>query len=314
MAVVLAFRVAIALTPIVYRVVAAGGSTYPGAIERGLVASWDRLQDDSWDPAELQEEMSAGWPEDGAAFSVTDFTGTFELRKLQWRLSRAPTGSPFGEDQDVMTFHFIKAAAGVPGTYNDATDLAAVETALNTFWGSLGPWQPINIVNDQYRWYKDGPAFWHLNTAGDKYLPVTPNPAIRVTEVNSPGTGTGNSLPPQVAQSVTEITTFRKNWGRFYLPPVVSSKANGDGRLATANVDSMVGWVVTFYNACRSAGMVPVVFSIPKVARPTAGGGELAAQAGIAFEVSSIRMDDLFDVIRRRRYSAPTYRKTTVLT
>ena len=315
MAVVLAFRLAVFFGgPIAWRYVAAGGATYAGAYEHALTAFWERINDPGEDPAELAADMSAGYPEEGAAFTVTDFTGTFELRKLQWRLSRAPSGGTV-EDQDVMTFHFIKATGGTPGTYVDGTDLPAVETALAAYWTSLKVYYPSFIHSDQYRWYKDGPAFWQLNTAGDAYIPISPNPAIRVTEVDVAGSGSGSSvLPPQTALSVTEKVTFRKNWGRWYLPAFVSSVADGDGRVASTMIDTLTGFAVTFYNACRTASMVPVVFSIPKPARATAGGGSLPAQAGIAFEVSSIQMDNLFDVIRRRRYDAPTYRKSTVLT
>jgi hypothetical protein len=248
-------------------------------------------------------------------FVVTDFTGTFELRKLQWRISRAPSGG-IVEDQDVMTFHFIKATGGTPGTYNDTTDLAAVETAAGTFFNSLKPDYPAFMHSDQYRWYKDGPAFWHTNAAGDKVIPVIPNPAIRITEVDVPGTMTGGipANPPQLATSVTEKTSSRKNWGRFYLPAIQPSLADNDGRMTTAKTDSICAATVTFYNACRAASMIPVVHSIPKLARATAGGGELPAQNSIAFEITSIQVDNLFDIIRRRRYSAPTYRKNTVLT
>lgn len=314
MAVVLAFRVAIALTPVVYRFVAAGGSTYPGAIERGLMASWSRLNDPMVTPEELQEEMSAGWPEDGAAFLVADVTGTFELRKLQWRLSRAPTGGTI-EDQDVMTFHFLRTAAGAPIAYTDTTELAAVESAVTAFWGTMLASWPAFIRSDQYRWYKDGPAFWELHTDGDRYVPITPNPAIRVTEVDTPGGASASStLPPQVAISVTEKVSMRKSWGRFYLPAPSSANADNEGRLTTAKTDSLMAALVTMYNACRSAGMIPVVYSIPKPVRPKKPSGELPAQAGIAYEITSLQIDNLFDVIRRRRYDAPTYRKATVLT
>jgi len=316
MAVVLAFRLAIFFGgPIAWRYVAAGGSTYSGAIQHGILAFYDRLNDPSEDPAELAAEMSAGYPETGAAFTVTDFTGTFELRKLQWRLSRAPSGGTV-EDQDVMTFHFLKTSAGAPGTYVDGTDLPAVETALGAYWTSLKdryyPW----VHSDQYRWYKDGPAFWTLNTDGTAYVPIGSNPAIRVTEVDVAGTygGSASSLPPQVSLTITEKTDVRKSWGRWYLPAMVSSYADSDGRVPSAQVDLLAGFAVTFYNACRTSNMTPVVFSIPKPERPKKPSGTLPAQGGIALEVTSIQVDNLWDVIRRRRYDAATYRKVTALT
>lgn len=214
-----------------------------------------------------------------------------------------------------MTFHFIKASGGTPGTYVDSTDLPAVETALGTYWTTLATRYPSFLHSDQYRWYKDGPAFWQLNTAGTAYVPVTPNPAIRVTEVDSAGSGgAGSVLPPQVALTVTEKTASRSSWGRWYLPAMMSNLSDASGRLGTVDIDQLVAAAVTFYNSCRTASMVPVVFSIPKATRPTAGGGSLPAVGGVAHEVISIQMDNLWDVIRRRRWDAPTYRKVTALT
>lgn len=313
MAVVWILRLAIAVAPVVARVCKTSGCDAQAATN-AIARLGDRLFNPDEDPDQLSAEASAALGAEGGFFVVTDFTGTYELRKLQWRLSRAPTGGTT-EDQDVMTFHFIKATGGVPGTYNDTTDLAAVETAVGAFWTSNKPLYPSFVHSDQYRWYKDGPAFWHTNTAGTKVIPVVPNPAIRVTEVDVAGTAAGTSFnPPQTATSVTEITSSRKNWGRFYLPATNSLLNNASGRMAPTDVDAFVATCVTMYNACRTASMVPVVFSIPKLARPTAGGGELPAQAAIAFEISAIQVDDLFDVIRRRRYSAPVYRKKTLLT
>jgi hypothetical protein len=247
-------------------------------------------------------------------WTVTDFTGTFELRHLHWRFSRAPAGG-LVEDQDTVTWHFIKASGGVPGTYNDATDLAAVETAANTLWTGLSPFYKSWVHSDQFRWYKDGPAFWHPNTAGDKIIPVVPNPAIRITEVDVPGSLSGTTcMPPQTSITITKKVSSRKNWGRIYMPAHSTAWSDNEGRVVVANVDTLNAAWVTFCNSCRAASMIPVVFSIPKLARPTAGGGELAAQGGIAFEISSLQTDNLFDVIRTRRYSGPTYRKVTTLT
>lgn len=300
-----------------FRWAASGGSTYGGSIEHGLLSAWNYLTDADTAPEDAQDALngSYGSPEASPGWIVTDFTGTFELRKLQWRLSRAPSGGMV-EDQDVMTFHFIKATGGTPGTYVDGTDLPAVESALGTYWGSLKPDRSPTMHSDQYRWYKDGPAFYTLNDDGTAFVPIGGNAAIRVTEVDVAGTLGGASavLPPQVALSITEKTSRRSSWGRWYLPAFAASIVNADGRLGTTDVDAQAGYAVTFYNACRAAHMVPVVWSIPKPVRPKKPSGTLPAQAGIAYEVLSIQVDDLIDVIRRRRYDHPTYRKITALT
>lgn len=315
MAVVLLFRVAIAITPALVRWGASGGSTYGGSIEHGLLSAWNYFIDPEKSAEDVEEQLNSAYDaESNPGWVVTDFTGTFELRKLQWRFSRAPSGGTV-EDQDVITFHFLKTSAGAPGTWVDGTDLAAVESAANTYFSTWAAMNPSFFHSDQYRWYKDGPAFWELNDAGTAYVPIPGNPAIRVTEVDTAGSQGGTtSSPPQVACAVTEKTSRRANWGRYYLPIMSPAVTTIEGRLTTAQCDSLVAGAVTFYNACRAANVTPVVWSIPKPERTTKGGGTLPAQPGTAFEVLSIQVDNIFDIIRSRRYAGPTYRKVTALT
>jgi hypothetical protein len=277
---------------------------------------YTRIFDSSEDPAALSADMTAeiAAATEGGSIIVTDFTGTFELRKLQWRFSRAPSGGTI-EDVDVNTFHFIKATGGTPGTYVDSTDLAAVETAADTYFNAIKAFFPSFMHSDQYRWYKDGPAFWELNDEGTRFVPITPNPAIRVTEVDAAGTSSATVvLPPQDAMTVTEKTSARQHWGRWYLPAPGSNVVDGTGRITTSSTDALLAAAVTFYNSCRTAHMVPVVFSVAKPERPKKPSGTLPAQDAIAFEVASLQMDNLVDVIRSRRYSIATYKPVTVLT
>lgn len=314
-AVVWAFRIAIAVTPFLVR---------SCQTAHCMDATWvriyqnfrERLADPAEDPAALTTEMTAAAfaEEEGAGVAVTDFSGTFELRKLQWRISRAPSGGTV-EDQDVMTFHFIKATGGTPGAWVDGTDLPIVETAVSTFWTALVGDYPAFMHSDQYRWYKDGPAFWELSGDGTHYVPITPNPAIRVTEIDIAGTGSDSHYnPPQDAMTVTEKTSTRTAWGRFYLPFIRQTNTDAVGRIATAYCDTIAAGVVTMYNTCRTANVVPVVFSVAKPERPKKPSGTLPAQAAIAYEIASVQVDNLVDIIRSRRYSGATYRKVTALT
>lgn len=316
MAVVLLFRVAIALAPVATRVVQTSGPGDVNAVANKLANFWSRLSDPGEDPNELAVEMSEA---EGEVFYVTDFAAPFELRKLSVRFSRAPAGGTV-EDQDVMTFHFLKTSGGAPGTYVDGTDLPAVETAFGTFWTACKTSYPTWVHLDQYRWYKDGPAFYELreDPPPAKYVPLAiGNPSIRVTEVDVAGTASaGDVMPPQVAVSVTEKTSARVHWGRFYMPGGVAAFfADNDGRLDMSNVGTTFqGAAVTFYNSCRSANMTPVVFSIQKPERLTKKGATLPAVEAVAYGVTAIQVDNVLDVIRRRRYSAPTVRTSTNLT
>jgi hypothetical protein len=79
-------------------------------------------------------------------------------------------------------------------------------------------------------------------------------------------------------------------------------------------VTALLAAGVTFYNACRTASLIPVVFSIQKPERDKAGGGTLPAVGAVAYEVVSLQMDDLFDVIRSRRYASAVNKPRTALT
>lgn len=314
MAVVWIFRVAVALTPAIVRACSTSDcdahtfASVWGQFER-------RFFDSSEDPAELSAEMSvaAGAPE-GGLVAVTDFTGDFELRKLQWRLSRAP-GSGRTEDVDVLTFHFIKASGGTPSAWVDSTDLPALETKVGTYWGDVKTYCHAFIHSDQYRWYKDGPAFYHSDPDHAVFQPNGDNPAIRVTEVDTAGGNTSTSaMPPQVAATTTEKTSSRRHWGRWYLPISAGDATDATGILTSTNQANILTRGVTFYNSCRSSGYVPVVFSLAKNERPKKPSGTLPAVGAVAYEVLALQVDDILDIIRSRRYRVAVNKTSTTLT
>lgn len=264
--------------------------------------------------AEISEGVNAQFSEEGGGWIVADITGTFELRKLQVKWSRAPGGRV--EDTDVCTFHFLKVVSGTPSNdWSSGTEYSAVESAFNTYWGTLKDDYPSYIHLDQYRWYKDGPAFWHQIGGSGPFVPIGDNPSVRITEVDTAGTGSvTNMLPPQVAWSVTEITSSRRHWGRFYLPAAGATRLDSTGLLSSVELGGSLTASVTFYNACRAANAIPVVFSIAKPDRATAGGGELPAVGAVAYEVTSLQMDDICDVIRSRRWATGVTKTRTALT
>jgi hypothetical protein len=293
---------------------ASGGSTYGGSIEHGVEFFIKRFTEGD-DSADIQTGLNAQYAaEENPGWIVADVTGTFELRKLQVRISRAPAGRI--EDVDVMTFHFLKTVSGTPSNdWSSGTEYSAVETAFNAMWTTDKTDYPSFMHLDQYRWYKDGPDFWELNTAGTAYVPKGDNAAVRVTEVDVAGTSSATAvLPPQVAWSLTEITSKRRSWGRFYLPAGDANRLDNTGLLGATELGSTLGAAVTFYNACRTATAIPVVFSIQKPERPKAGGGTLDAVGATAYEVTSLQMDDICDVIRSRRYQNGVTKTRTALT
>lgn len=192
----------------------------------------------------------------------------------------------------MVTVHFLNLTDSEPDSTWDGTDYGTVETAFSQLWTDIKDNYFSWLHLDQFRWYRDGPAFHPTPSEG--------NPADRVTEVDVAGsltTGTTN-LPPQVAISVTERTAIRKRWGRFYLPAPRVSQTTIEGRLQAAFVDEIADACEAAFNTCRAADLIPVVFS------PTTEN---------AYSVDELQVDDLFDVIRSRRWSGPTIRDRRTL-
>lgn len=229
----------------------------------------------------------------------------YELRKLQVSWKRTPTVG-VAQDPAMCTFHFLNLTGGDPdATWTDA-DFVSVETAFDAFWTTIKPKFDAELKLAEYLWRKDGPAFRPHGAALSPTVRVVPRAVVGTD-------ATARPMPPQCALSVTEVTaasfmvsgvgvpgdaegtgrTQRRNrWGRFYLPPIGSTWTT-DGRPVASVCTAVSDAVKTMYNACVAAGLIPVMYS------PTTGS---------AWSVTEVHVDDIFDVIRSRRYITPTTR------
>jgi hypothetical protein len=237
---------------------------------------------------------------------VAEYTSGFELRKLEAHWARTPSVGVV-QDDDICTFHFLNLTAGSPdATWVDA-DYAQVESAFDTLWTALRGYYGVETKLSSYTWRADGPAYRPFGTSLA--------PTLRATARSVAGTNTVSPrpLPPQCSMSVTEVTDakftvtgvgvegsgpggrtqIRNRWGRFYLPAMEAGQTTVDGRFIASVCDAVAAAVQTFYNACVSAGNVPVMYS-PKL--------------GHAWSVTNVHVDDIVDVIRSRRYVTPMTR------
>jgi hypothetical protein len=241
---------------------------------------------------------------------LVEYTTDYELRKLQVSWARTPTAGVV-QDADVCTFHFLNLTNGVPDASWITSDYTSVESAFDALWTSLRPNYLPEIKLSEYAWRADGPAF--------KPFGAGLSPTLRIVPKSVAGSGVGGTaLPPQCAMSVTEVTaatydvsgvgvpghapgtgrTQRRNrWGRFYLPAPIAVNLT-DGRFATQYCSDVSGFVRTFYNACVTAGIIPVMYS------PT---------TGHAWSVTEVHVDDIVDVVRSRRYTTPLTRAVNAI-
>jgi hypothetical protein len=181
----------------------------------------------------------------------------------------------YSEDVAVTTHDFVASSGSV-----DATKMGNCESAFTSFFQAFDERIVDSVGIVQYRWYDLAVA--------------PPNPAVRSTTVDVPGTSAGTGLPPQTSISVTEETAIRKRWGRFYLPGWDVGQTTGVGRVATACVDAVADAAEALYEAWYAAGMTPSV---------------VRASDNNAQPVIKVRVDDVFDIVRRRRWQSNPLRE-----
>jgi len=202
------------------------------------------------------------------------------VRRAQLVFSRAGIGS--GEDSITTSIDLLNMTGGSPDDTWTDSDFVSAEGKIDTWWNAIKFMATTKIVLDQIRWYRIGPG-----------LPP-PNPAVRVTDKNLAGTATA-SLPPQVAVTLTEKTVPRRQWGRLYLPLNTMTGVGPEGRIDSGAVTALITSSDVLYSGLNASELVPVVYSKTR---------------GKAYAVETIQVDDLYDVIRSRRYDKPTIRET----
>lgn len=147
------------------------------------------------------------------------------------------------------------------------------------------------------------------------------------TYTGKPGTG-AFTLPPQVSCSVTEMTDSRRHWGRFYIPGISNALTASDGTLSVAGVTKIVDAAEAMYESWGAlSGHTPIVWGRKRASvsylamapprwRPTwMSPGGTTAEIGepIALAVQSVRVDEILDIQRRRRWESTLGRQTRVL-
>ena len=215
----------------------------------------------------------------------------------------------------MCTLNFLKLTAGAPDAAWVSGDYATVENAFATWWTAMKVWYPATTTLVEYRWFKWGPD-WDVEGTNP------PNPATRSTAVSVAGTGSTASgvAPPQIAVSVTLQHAIRKRWGRVYLPAPVLVPAAGaifdaNGRLTSTLYAACRSNMVTALNSCRAANLIPVVWSKHRSEYTSAiSGAHFDEHAATAYEITAVQVDNLADVVRRRRYDGPTVRSAANLT
>lgn len=213
---------------------------------------------------------------------------TEDVEDLEWRrvaVKYDNLNSTATADDAWVGFDIVNVTDGDPDpTWTDA-DFVSAEGHLDTFFNDSKASCSTNYQVSEYRWYRR-----RFNPYGVPEAFADSGPPVRVT----PRTYTGVSAyggATQIAASLTERTTFPKHWGRTYMPGVWQIGANG--RFGSSLVNQIADQAKTLYEGLGGDDFTIVVPMTQLDGDPNRG----------LLHVTKVAVDDIPDVIRRRRLS-----------
>jgi hypothetical protein len=205
-----------------------------------------------------------------------------------------------GVTEDVaVTTHDFRVADNDPWPGESGSHYSHIVAAFQSYWNGLvgDGFMAASVCKPvEMRLYRE-----------DDDTPPWGSPAY-VGVITPTTTPSNPALPPQVACSITEFTDVQymegkrqqRHWGRYYLPGLSISALASDGSLASGVQDSIANRTQTLYEAWHAARLQPIV-------RAT----NIAPNNVPAFlSVKEIRVDNVLDIIRSRRYGSVTRRVT----
>jgi hypothetical protein len=203
------------------------------------------------------------------------------------------TASNNSADNQIFTFDLVNYTNGFLDNTWTAGDYSRVQTQLQAFFTAYAPAMSPYLTFSEARAY-----IMAFNALGNPKPFAESGAPEWVQAFNTPGTGTGGS-PAQGCTTVTEFTPARRHWGRQYLPTLAGSAyVATTGRVNQIIVDSVVQQWHAFVEGVHLDGLqlvIPMTQS-NKVATRTLNG------------VTAIGVDDVPDVVRRRRLATTNYR------
>ena len=192
------------------------------------------------------------------------------------------TASAPAEDVAVITMH-IRQVIQLSPDILPVTDQGRDDFVgdFTDFWVAVSPYISSQIKLRELRFY-DVPA-----TRGQHM-----GDPVKIQPFEQPGGSNSPLLPPQVAASVTFKTAHRKRWGRFYMPGMTTASSDAKGRIAVDTRVALANGAHALTDR-SGTGAALVVFSRMHWSHE---------------DPETIQVDDLFDVVRRRRYSVANAR------
>lgn len=201
--------------------------------------------------------------------------------------------TPAGTREDVCTITFALAKIIGGGLYGSLapSEMSSLETDMDTLFSTLATKQDSDYTLSEYVWHEHSTG----HPATDKGYEVV-GPAVRRTSKSITGTQTTARQPDQISSTISFRTASRKHWGRVYFPGLSTGQNDGNfGRIQAATVDVLATNWRTFAVAAEAKSAKSGVYSWKK---------------GSFLALSEIRVDNVWDIQRRRRAKQQSYFKS----
>lgn len=176
----------------------------------------------------------------------------------------------------------------IDNSWTDA-DYTVVQGQLDTLIGAFRTHMATTMKCLEVRYYV---RQFNPLTLATPYPPS--GPPERIYPMGQAGLVAGTvNVPPQIAHTHTERTAYPRHWGRSYWPGLAATKYLATGQLDAATTTALGTAVDSAYTTLQNQEFFPVV-PVTQIDKAPARG---------LLTVDKIAVDDIPDVIRRRRPS-----------
>lgn len=220
---------------------------------------------------------------------TTQPASTLGCHKVTMVWTRA---TPAGTREDLCTCSLAVAKIVGGGLYSPflTSELASLETGLDTYASDAAGSQDNDYTLSEFVWHEHRASHPPTESGSEKL-----DTAVRRTAKTIVGSVANARQPDQVSMSITIRTTSRKHWGRIYLPGMAQGSNDGTwGRILNAAVDNRALAMRNLVNTWNSASAQLGVWSWKK---------------GAFLPITEVKVDNVWDIQRRRRAKQASYFK-----
>jgi len=218
-----------------------------------------------------------------------------EWRRIQVRVS--DTISAAVADDQVYTLDFVNYTNGSPDSSWTDPDHTQLANIVGNFIAAVALNTITRMVATEMRFYRMA-----FNPYSNPKPFAESGPPVHIHALSNAGANATEQIP-QATSTITEETPSRRHWGRLYIPTIHGGTLKAGGRFTTATVDALCQAYSDMAVSASASDFFPVV--------PTTSqwNGQVSVPMRALQNVTGCRVDDVPDVIRRRRHRESSYMK-----